>query len=184
MNIPRLHGIVGLRCSTTGPWRLRLQLSLLSTVAHVFSQRSYIASNDWFPHILDFHVTAVIDSEMEGEWIRLISPVMTITAPSCLAFMYYTRYMDIQVYRFSRTTTTEMIRITYDGQKRAWHHAEVDMPTGEWGVAFHVTYGRWAEDNVGIDNITLTEGECGQKGVWYRNIYYGILSQIVQTLKG
>ncbi len=57
-----------------------------------------------------------------------------------------------------------MLLITYDGQAPAWHPVNLNIPTGQWGIAMHAKYARFAEKNAGIDNVTITPGQCANAG--------------------
>lgn len=67
----------------------------------------------------DFHMMAIDDfvgkpTRKEGEWLRLESPISRVREPSCLGFMYYSRYMDLQVcepYIF-KSSITVMVSIS------------------------------------------------------------------------
>ena len=96
-----------------------------------------------------------------GDWSRLISPERTVRETSCLRFDYYTRYINIDVYRDANDEWSPIIKILHDGQFPIWHTAAATIPAGTYRLIFNMVFGnQHTKEMAGIDNINVTLGKC------------------------
>ena len=116
----------------------------------------------------DHYITLSSDTRPhEGEWVALYTPETVFHKTSCLVFHYFTRYMQINVKAFNLSRTVNLMDISYDGQTKYWHYAEVDLKPGIYRLVFLLTYGsKIVDDIVGIDNITVTPSHCVKQSTY------------------
>lgn len=116
-------------------------------------------------------VFAYIDAKKQkkSDKARLISPIHTKTASTCVQFFYNANGADIgSLILYSRINEVESKQWVHSGplNLNQWYMTEqtIKSPQSDWQVVIEGVVGDGPNGNIAIDDIKITRGECRHFG--------------------
>ena len=99
------------------------------------------------------------------DWIRIISPIETLTIDSCLTFLYHNRFTDIALYHYNESSLGHIATITHNGQAVIWKYAMYELKAGHQGIIFQFNRLIAKDKNIALDEIRIENATCSRIGV-------------------
>ena len=126
-------------------------------------------------HVVGYYMYLRAAGGDNGDWMRLVSPVIQTSRASCARFYYHANGDDIHVLDAYWANWQEAkLAFRIDGGSRpvGWHVAMISMPPGQNKLIFEGHLNGRDKGDLAIDDVTVWNHECEEFDESHENMNF------------